>query len=129
MPRPKLPNEVVDLVVELLLCGWTPQNIYDHWTANPACNDPGSGGPSLGAIQRIAKVEGLARQRGGARLGAGKPRGGRGGGGRPKGPGRKFSTHRDEVRRLRNEGHSLRVIAGLVGLRSPQQVANLLSDE
>lgn len=49
------------------------------------------------------------------------------GSGRPRGT--HSSQHRDEVRRLREEGHSLRVIARLVGLRSPQQVANLLVED
>ena len=136
MPRPKLPTEVVDLVVELLLGGWKPQDIVARWPGSKfnRGNDCLSC-PSLGTIQRIAREAGLSAPRGGSRINSGGAR--PGAGRKPTGPGTgtkhethaKWSRHRAEVRRLREEGHSLRVIAGLVGLRSPQQVANLLSDD
>lgn len=126
-------------VVELLLGGWTPQDIVAGWPGSKLnWGNDCLGCPSLGAIQRIARAEGLAAPRGGpransggARRGSGAPKGHRSyGGGRPKGkPGAKWSPHRDEVRRLRDEGHSLRIIAGMVGLRSPTQVSNLLTDD
>lgn len=107
----KLPEETVIFVVELLLSGWSSEAVADHV------------GVSAKTILRIAAVEKIKLRRG-ARVG--HP--GFNGAGRPKGPGKKFSEHREQVRRLRADGLSLRVIAGLVGLRSPQQVANLLID-
>lgn len=139
MPRPKLPREVVDTVVELLLCGWTPQDVVASW---PGAWTPGESKtcviqvsercPSLASVQNIAKTAGLARPKGGGLYGGGFQPGHKRveGSGRKLGSmGPKWSPHRDEVRRLRAEGHSLRAIAGLVGLRSPQQVSNLLSDD
>lgn len=111
MPMRKLPEETVLFVVELLLSGWPSAAVADEV------------GVSAKTILRIASSEKLTLRRG---VQVGHP--GFEGAGRPKGPGKKFSKHRDEVQRLRADGHSLRVIAGLVGLRSPQQVANLLSD-
>lgn len=120
MPKPSLDTAVVSAVVELLLGEWSPAQIVDNWNHDDLrC-------PSLGAVQRIAKAEGLARKKGGT---AGRKSPGSGGG-RPSGrPGKKWSRHRDEVRRLREEGHSLRTIAAMVGLKSPQQVSNLLDDK
>ena len=139
MPRPKIPASTVDHVLELLLCGWTPQDIAGCSTACVMqANDPnhshdGYGCPSLPSIQRIARSAGLAQPKGGPsgrkHRGGGAPMGhlAYAGSGRPRGT--HSSQHRDEVCRLREEGHSLRVIARLVGLRSPQQVANLLVED
>lgn len=137
LPMRKLSVEVVDTVVELLLCGWTPQDVVASWPGSTNCLHDTGTCPALGTVQRLAKEAGLSASRGGARENSGGARPGSGapkghrfyGGGRPNGkPGAKWSPHRDEVRRLRAEGHSLRVIAGMVGLRSATQVSNLLSD-
>ncbi len=138
MPMRKLPEETVTSVVELLLCGWTPQQIVECWPARLIGPTEGVTHPvgsplSLVSVQRIAKAEGLARPKGGPAgreyHGGGAPKGHAAydGSGRPRGS--QSSPHRAEVRRLRDEGHSLRVIAGFVGLRSPQQVANLLVED
>jgi putative ribosome biogenesis GTPase RsgA len=67
MPRPKLPREVVDTVVELLLCGWTPQDVVASWpeavTDSVECViHPTEGSPSLSVVQRLAREQGLARR-------------------------------------------------------------------
>lgn len=130
MPRPKLPREVVDTVVELLLCGWTPQDVVASWpeavTDSVECViHPTEGSPSLSVVQRLAREQGLARPRG-AQPGRPRPTGA----GRRKGQaGPKWSKHRDEAIRLRAGGQSLRAIAAELGLRSPEAIRYLTDDK
>lgn len=123
MPRPKISSEVVDLVVELLLCGWTPQDVVVSWQdpSNYSCN--GCSCPSLPTVQRIARSEGLARQRG-AQPGRARPAGA----GRKKGQtGPRWSPHREQASQMRADGLSYSVIAGLLGI-TRQGVQKLLGD-
>lgn len=99
-----IPEASQVFIVELLLNGWTPQDVAESGLVTA----------SLPTIQRVAKAFGLARS-------VGAPDGTK------HESHAKWSRHRAEVRRLRHEGHSLRTIAGMVGLRSPTQVSNLLS--
>lgn len=94
------------LIVELLLSGYTPQEIAGSELVTS----------SLPSVQRIARAAGLARS-------VGAPEG------RKHESHKRWSRHRDRVRQLRAEGYSLRTIAALVGLRSPTQVSNLLDEE
>ena len=114
MPKPKLSEEIVTMVIELLLGGWTPQQIAES----------GLVAVSLPSVQRIARAEGLARQKG-AQPGRPRPVGA----GRRKGQlGPKWSKHRDEAITLRASGQSLRAIAAELGLRSAEAI-RYLTDE
>ena len=112
-----LPEEIRVLIVELLLCGWTPKDIAEcgEVQASPA------------TINRIARATGLSSPRGGPRPFSG---GAREGAGRPTGS--LTSKHRDEVIQLRQSGLSWRQIAARLGLRSyqhAQQLAKQVPDE
>lgn len=100
-------------VVELLLSGWTPQQVADS----------GLVAVSLPSVQRIARAEGLARQRG-AQPGRPRPVGA----GRKKGQtGPRWSPYREKAAQMRSEGLSYSVIAGLLGI-TRQGVQKILSD-
>jgi hypothetical protein len=128
MPKPKLPREVVDTVVELLLCGWTPQDVVASWpeavTDSVECViHPTEGSPSLSVVQRLAREQGLARPRG-AQPGRPRPVGA----GRKKGQtGPRWSPYREKAAQMRSEGLSYSVIAGLLGI-TRQGVQKILSD-
>jgi hypothetical protein len=134
MPRPTLPTEVVDLVVELLLCEWTPQDIVSCWPKPPTVRVTRMVAPSISAIQKLARDQGLAGQKGGSRANSGGSR--VGSGRKPSGPGSgakhtthaKWSPRRAEASRLRDEGLSYAVIAGILGI-TRQGVQKILSDD
>jgi hypothetical protein len=133
MPRPKIPDATVDQVIELLLCGWTPQNVVEGWPEVEINHShDGYGCPSLVSVQRIARAEGLARQRG-AQPGRSRPAGsGRKATGFGTGTKHrthaKWSPHRARASELRAEGLSFNVIAGILGI-TRQGVQKILSDE
>jgi len=133
MPRPKIPDATVDQVIELLLCGWTPQNVVEGWPEVKINHShDGYGCPSLVSVQRIARAEGLARQRG-AQPGRSRPAGsGRKATGFGTGTKHrthaKWSPHRARASELRAEGLSFNVIAGILGI-TRQGVQKILSDE
>ena len=110
-----------NFIAELLHSGWTPQDIAAEDLAELQGNflhqEENSAVPSMATIARIAEEAGVSR-----------PRGRPVGTGPGIGKGTKFSVHRERARELRSQGHSLRVIAAMLGLRSPQSVANLILD-
>ena len=128
-----IPDATVDQVIELLLCGWTPQNVVEGWPEVKINHShDGYGCPSLVSVQRIARAEGLARQRG-AQPGRSRPAGsGRKATGFGTGTKHrthaKWSPHRARASELRAEGLSFNVIAGILGI-TRQGVQKILSDE
>lgn len=149
--RKPVPDEIRVIVVELLLGDFTPQDIAgselapislgvvqrfarEEGLARPRGGArPNSGGPRPGAgakpgSRRPGSGPKPGMGAGGRRPGSGRPAVGRGKG-TPHKVHAKWSPHREEAKRLRAEGNSLRQIMRVLGLRSAQSVANLLVDE
>lgn len=102
----KTDPKIRERIVELLRDDWTPQRI---------ANEAGLG-VSVSTVQSIARAEGIAGKRGGARPGSGRPVGSKGGG-RPKGS-RKGDDRRAAVLALRGAGFTWAEVARQLGLKS-----------
>lgn len=112
---PRVPREIIQAVADLLRSGLTPTEVRNKLRERDIS-------VSLSTIGKEAYRLGIPTQ-GGRRKGTKMP----GVGGRPPGPGKKWSPYRDKAIEMRQAGQSTAAIAAELGT-SRQNIERVLED-